>query len=379
MPTRVDTMIVFREADPSTGGLGIDVTDVARGMVARGRRVEVISMHPHGAPEPDLGPGVVVHALESWLRARPGVAFGLTAGAGRMVRRRSPRVLHLYSCLPVHMHWSAATAAWRSGVPIVWTPMLHPSRRELWQGRGLAGRAMSIWDMVAPRAARLADAVCVATMAEAEMFARLGARRVRLVPPAVHPVVPVSDHEAAAFRSRLGLGDAPLVLCVAGRPDHRKGLDYAAAVIAALRARIPGAVLGAVGLPDHVSLAGTDGVRALGRLSASDLRRAYRAADAVFVPSRYEAFSRVVIEAWQAERPVVVTDRVALSEEVSRAGGEVVAFGEVGQAVGALEHYLRDPADAARTGSAGAELVSDRFLVGPVLDQLDALYSEVAR
>ena len=28
MPTRVDTMIVFREADPSTGGLGIDVTDV---------------------------------------------------------------------------------------------------------------------------------------------------------------------------------------------------------------------------------------------------------------------------------------------------------------------------------------------------------------
>lgn len=379
MPPRVDTMIVFREADPSTGGLGIDVTDVARGMVARGRRVEVISMHPHGAREPDLGPGVVLHALESWLRARPGVAYGLTSGAGRIVRRRSPRVLHLYSCLPVQMHWSAATAAWRSCVPIVWTPMLHPSRRELWQGRGLAGRAMTIWDMFAPRAARLADAVCVATMAEAEMFGQLGARRVRLVPPAVHPAAPVSDHEAAVFRSRLGLGDVPLVLCVAGRPDHRKGLDYAAAVITALRARIPGAVLGAVGLPDHVPLAGTDGVRPLGRLSAPDLRRAYRAADAVFVPSRYEAFSRVVIEAWQAERPVVVTDRVALAEEVSRAGGSVVAFGEVGQAVGALERYLRDPADAARTGSEGAELVSGRFLVGPVLDQLEALYSEVAR
>jgi glycosyltransferase involved in cell wall biosynthesis len=372
-------MIVFREADPTTGGLGIDVSDVARGMVARGRRVEVMSMHPRGAAKPDLGPGVVVHGLEPWLRARPGVAFGLAPGAGPMVRRRRPRVLHLYSCLPVHMHWAAAAAAWRSGVPVVWTPMIHPGRRELWRTRGLAGRAMSIWDLVAPRAARLSDAVCAATSAEAEMFRRLGARRVRLVPPAVHPVAPASDREAAAFRARFGLDDAPLVLCVAGRPDHRKGLDYAAAVLASLRTRIPRAVLGAVGLVDDVPLAGIDGVRALGRLSETDLRRAYRAADVVFVPSRYEAFSRVVIEAWQAERPVVVTDRVALAEEVRRGGGAVVAFGQISQAVAALEHYLCDYAEAARAGAEGAELVCRRFLVGPVLDELEALYAEVAR
>ena len=373
-----DLLLVFREADPRTGGLGIDVADVARGMAARGHAVEVLTMRVPGADAPNLGPEVAVRALEPWLRRRPGVAFGLARGAGA-VARRGRRIVHLYSCLPVHLHWAAAAAARRAGRPLVWTPMLHPGRRALWREHGLAGRAMAAWDAMAVRAAPRVDAVCAATRAEAELFRALGAPRVALVPSGVHAVPPTPDEEARGLRARLGLSGAPLVLCVAGRPDRRKGLDFAARTLAALHRRVPGAVLGVVGLPADTPLARMPGVMALGRLSLADLRAAYRAADAVLVPSRYEAFSRVVIEAWQQERPVVVTDRVGLAEAVRGGGGAVVPWGDAGAAAEALAAYLTDPARATRDGAQGAQLVAERYLVSHSLDRLEALYAEVAR
>ncbi len=373
-----DIMLVFREADPATGGLGIDVSDVARGMAARGWRVDVLTMRSADRAVLDLGPGVTVHALEPWLASRPGVAFGLSGGAPRVVRCRSPRVLHLYSCLPVHMHWAAATAARRARVPLVWTPMLHPARRTLWRSHGLTGRAMAAWDATAPRAARLSAAVCVATNAEAALFRRMGAPRVALVPPAVDDAPRVPDDEADAFRARLGIGSAPLVLCVAGRPDARKGLDFAAEAITTLREHVPEAVLGTVGLPHDVPLAAVDGVRSLGRLSLGDLRRAYRASDAVLVPSRYEAFSRIVVETWQQARPVVVTDGVALAEEVRHGGGAVVPFGDAQSAALAIAHYVRNPLDATAAGAHGARVVAGRYTLDRVLDRLESVYREVS-
>jgi glycosyltransferase involved in cell wall biosynthesis len=194
------------------------------------------------------------------------------------------------------------------------------------------------------------------------------------------PATPrVDDAEARGLRARLGLGDGPLVLCVAGRPDHRKGLDYAAEAIAALRRRRPDAQLGMVGLPGDVPLAAAEGVRSLGRLSLADLQRAYRAADVVLVPSRYEAFSRVVVEGWQQERPVVVTDGVALAEEVRHGGGAVVPFGDAEAAARSLARYLDDPARAASDGAYGAQLVRERYEIPRVLESLAPLWAEVAR
>jgi glycosyltransferase involved in cell wall biosynthesis len=375
----VDLLLVFREADPSTGGLGIDISDVARGMSARGHHVEVLTMSSGGDRPPDLGADVTVHTLRSWLPARPGVAFGLTAATSRVLRSRTPRLVHVYSCLPVQMHWSAMACALRRGVPIVWTPMLHPARQELWRTHGLAGRAMRAWDASAPRAARLTDAVCCATRAEAELFIRAGAPRVELVPPAVAGAPRVTDEQAEQFRLRLGLAGVPLVVSVIGRADRRKGLDFALATLAQLRRRVPGAVLAIVGLEHHPALEQAEGVVPLGRVSLSELRQAYRAADAVLVPSRYEAFSRVVLEAWEQARPVVVTRGVALADEVRRGGGAVVTFGDAGAAAAAIEGYLDGRPAAMAAGEFGARLVEDEYLLDAVLDRLETVYSEVSR
>lgn len=379
--SRLHAILAFREADPATGGLGIEIANLANGLAARGHRITVATMRGSGrGPQGAVGgydDAVEVVELDPWVGGRRGVAFGLAGGMAALVRARPRALVHVYSCLPVYAHAAAMAAARAARRPLVWTPMLHPSRAASWRGQGLAGRAMAAFDALAPHVARAVDLVAAATDDEAAAFRRLGARRVEMLPPAVPAAGVVPAGEAAALRSRLGIGDGPMVLCVAGRADRRKGLGMAARAIAELRRDRPGATLAVLGLPGAAGEIG-DGVRALGRLSRADLARAYRAADAVLVPSTYEAFSRVVAEAWQQETAVAVTDGVALAPVVRSVGGHVVASGDAQAAARALEALLADPAAAAAQGRAGRRIVQERYLVGHVVERAEQLYGELA-
>jgi glycogen(starch) synthase len=225
----------------------------------------------------------------------------------------------------------------------------------------------------APRAARLADAIAAATEEEASWFSRLGARLVRVLPPGVEPVEPASARAAAAFRASHGLGDHPVILTVAARGEWRKGTDFALRTFERLEPLIPAARLVIVG-PAPEDLPG--GAIASGRLTDDELRTAYAAADVVFVPSRYEAFSRVVIEAWQQETPVVVTDGVGLRRVVESLDNPVVAFGDADAAADRIARLLEDPGLSAKLGRLGAEEVQRHYLLPEILDETVRLYEE---
>lgn len=246
----------------------------------------------------------------------------------------------------------------------------------MWQGGGLR-RAMLAFDRVAPLAARFVDVVAVNTEAEGEYFERLGARRVEVLPPAVDDAPVLGAEAAVAFRARFGLADAPLVLAVAVRDERRKGLSFGFAAFRRLRGVLPEARLLVVGI-DASGEPAPEGVVFGGRVGDAELVAAMRAADVLFVPSLYEAFSRIVIESWQQATPVVVTDGVALAPTVAAAGGgAVVPFGDVPAAAAALHAVLAGREGARRQGEAGRRLVEERFLVSGMLDRMEALYEEL--
>ena len=120
-----------------------------------------------------------------------------------------------------------------------------------------------------------------------------------------------------------------------------------------------------------------DGVLMLGRVDDATLARANRAADVVFVPSLFEAFSRVVIEAWQQSTPVVVSDGVALAPVVRRLGGAVVAYGDAQAAASELENTLREPDRAKRQGLAGQQLVRREYVVDVLVDRVVTVYRTI--
>jgi glycosyltransferase involved in cell wall biosynthesis len=328
-----------------------------------------------------LRPGGITTSLrhlQRGLRAR-GVDVAVAGDLAQVRRVRGGDVLfHVYSSTPSATTFGSMALARERHRPLVWTPVFHPSRPGSWAGYGPL-RAMEIFDWIAPRAARLADGVIAATAAEAELFRRLGARRVEIIAPAVEKTTGRLNGSArASVRASFGLRDQPTVLVVARSVNaRRKGLPFAGAAFRELRRRVPGAQLLLLGHEPGDELAREAGAVATGWCGPGRAAAAYDAADVLLVASIYEQFSRAVIEAWSHELPVAVTDRVGLAPLVRDRAGKVVAFGDVAAMAGALEVFLTNARLARDYGIAGRALVEQRFLQADHLDRVLAVYHAV--
>ena len=87
----------------------------------------------------------------------------------------------------------------------------------------------------------------------------------------------------------------------------------------------------------------------------------------------------MVIEAWQQETAVVVSDGVALAPVVATTGGTVVPYGDAVSAAQALAERLGDVEGTAAAGRAGRQLVEARFELSGLLDDVEELYSDLTR
>ena len=359
-----------------TGGLSIDVANLACGLDERGWEVTIAGAATDDPALSNLG-SVRIEPLRDLPLGKVTSSFALRTGIDRVLRDRPHAVVHVFGCMPSYLAAAAFGAALRRRRPLVWTPMFHPLRERVWKER-LQLRPMRAFDAIAPLAGRLADAVGAATDAEARVFRRAGSSRVSMLPPVVLPAPVQSIAVADEFRRMSGIGSAPLVVLVASRDERRKGLDFARETFERLEMIRPDARIAVVGLESLRRSLPTNAV-SLGRVDDQTLTAAYRAADVVFVPSLFEAFSRVVIEAWQQETAVVVSDGVALAPVVTSTGGAVVRFGDATGAARALSEFLGDVAGTAAVGRAGRQLVEARFELGGLLDDVEELYGDLTR
>jgi glycosyltransferase involved in cell wall biosynthesis len=367
-------IVIVPGGNGGTGGLLIDIRNLANGLTARGHEVVVAAVD---ATDPALCTleGSTVVSLRRRGPASLAATFGLYTGIRRVLRERPGAIVHVFASMPSYVTFAALVAARLGGHRVVWTPMFHPLRARVWRRRVLFW-PMLLFDALLPHAARLADAIGAATEAEAAVFAR-HAKHVELLPPVVEPAALLPELDASSFREVTGVGSAPLIVVVASRDEPRKGLDFAWEAFECLKCDLPTARLLIIGLAE-APRGLPAGSESLGRVDDGTLTCALRAADVVFVPSLFEAFSRVVIEAWQQETPVVVSDGVALAPVVRRAGGKPVPYGDPEAAAEELGRLLRDRGTAGAAGRAGARLVQQRFLLDLLLEKAEQLYKKLS-
>ncbi len=173
---------------------------------------------------------------------------------------------------------------------------------------------------------------------EGEIRALGVATPVTVVPNGTEPPPP---HDAAALRSELGIGGAPLAVFT-GRLDvaHKRIDDVVAGLV-----RAPAWHLAVVG-PDFrggrrllarqaASLAVDDRVHFTGPRRDSALYGALAAADAFVLPSRWEGFPMTLLEAASVGTPALVSAAVEARTGVAAAGAGLVAAGDWGAALGA--------------------------------------------
>lgn len=342
--TRMKIALIIEHFDAGRGGAERFAVWLARQLAARGHEVHVVchdakrrihrlraahqgsshdaerSEHSHGQPEPILPEGVHVHRLRG-LKLNTGVGFRLFGRRARLwCKRHRPDVAHSITVAwpgdlyhpqagvyeGVQAQAIAARDSQREMTLKKWLLRLSSKQRTL---LALERRA------VQPHAQGGAWKIFSLSAMMSEEFARYygmdESRLIRLDNPRMEELPELSGvaEARARFRGHYGLGPADRVAAFVGHDFRRKGLRWAIEAIARSRS---GWKLLVVGLGkcreyiEHAERLGLgDRVKFVG--PTRDMDQVYAAADALLLPTFYDSFGFVGIEALSYGLPVVST------------------------------------------------------------------------
>ena len=312
------------------GGLGRHVHALAEAAAAAGAEVTVLTRHAAGLPYDEVVGGVrVVRVPEdpallsftddllAWAMA---LNHALTRAGLAVCADGAPDVVHAHDWLVAH---AATTLKHHLRVPLVAT--LHATeagRHQGWLPGPLNRSIHSVEWWLTYEARRVVT--CSAYMRwEVTRLFDLPPEKVDVLPNGVDPArwQPAPDRVAAA-RERWAAG-GPL-LAYAGRLVHEKGVQDLLAALPRLRRRHPGLRLVLAGTgPAEPELRERARALRLGRavtfagfVPDAELPALLAAADCAVVPSRYEPFGLVALEAAAAGTPAVVSAVGGLAEIV---------------------------------------------------------------
>lgn len=356
---------VVQRFHPDVGGAETHVRALAEHQAKRGHDVTVATSLPAGAAADERMDGYRVrrfaarhhrgdYLLPPWLPMD---------GLASFLADERPDVLHAHSYRFATLE-AAADASRRTGAPLVVTAHgFYPPENPLvalarWRYDHARGRG----------ALQQAKRVVAVTTHEVAHYAALGvdAARVEVVPNGIERDA-LEPGDGAAFRKRHGL-EGPLVVFLA-RLAHDKGLLDLVRAGRHVDATI--AVCGRdAGAKAKAAREAPANVRFLGPVESP--RDAYAAADVFCLPSHYEAFGLVLLEAMAQARPVVATTAGGMPEVVDGAG-VLVPPRDPRALAAALSSLLGDEARRTALGAAGRAR-AEAHLWEDVVRQLEGTY-----
>lgn len=352
-------------------GQGRVMLELARAVLERGHRVTVYAhrlddelagrvrfRRVWSAPGPQLVDDLVF--LGAATRAVRRASHDVVCAVGPMVLPSSPFVLNLQFS---HRGWRRT-----------WTMDTRP---------GLYHRVHArVLEALESLCGRRADRVIASTADLGREVVADGVEKVVVVPNGIdlHEFSPSSDVERSRARRRLGLEDDAFVVgFLGGWSTPRKGLDPLLRAVALGRTderlllasggprRRLDARLESLGIRDRVVVAGFERPQAV-----------FPAVDVVAVPSLYEPFSLVALEAVASGVPLVVAERAGAAPLLRDAALVVGDPSDPTELRGALDTVRADPDVRGRMATAGRRAVEG--LAWPVLfDAAAAVLEDVAR
>lgn len=332
-------LVTLRFAAP--GGVETTVAALARGFRQAGEEVTVYAsdLYDEGRWErrtefPPEVEGVPVRWFPVHRKLVPGVTMPLFVGLIDALGKDRPDLIHAHSHRYGHVLESAIAAHGRR-IPFVVSPHYHPADRGEPAHKRLLLRGQDF--LFGSTVYREARALIVETALESRALQEFApARKLHVVPPGID--LPGWSDPAldAGVPSPASLPDRYFLF--AGRIAPNKGLEHLFAAAAQLPAdaRLPIVLMGKDWgeRPRLEELARKLGIESrliwLGHVSEPGIyRRVFRRAVGLVLPSEYEAFGLVLLEAMAAGIPIVAT-AVGGVPEVLEGGrsGELVPYGD---------------------------------------------------
>jgi glycosyltransferase involved in cell wall biosynthesis len=95
------------------------------------------------------------------------------------------------------------------------------------------------------------------------------------------------------------------------------------------------------------------------------------------LPSRYETFPNVVLEAYACSKPVIASDVEAMQDIVLHGEtGLLFQAGNIRELASAIAYILAHPEEAERMGRNARKLVEEKFSINRIVTQLEKLYEK---
>jgi glycosyltransferase involved in cell wall biosynthesis len=374
---------------PAIGGIESLVRTIAHEMIRQGHQVTVIAIsdqqhpvsfaqygfaaaNPHSYQDGDVSVRILgatpwqrVVTLPIGIRYLPYVrrrAFGALAELSLPAFVRAHlRTLELAARESDAVHCFGAQylgaaglrAARRGGKPFLITPFCHPGH---WGD-----------DPMNVATYRHADAVLALHDADAETYLGLGVARDRIGLMPV-PLAPLSKVDSQPAKTRFVL--------FLGRVNNYKGIDRLFAAWPQVHAQT-GTELVVAG-PAEEPVAPPRGARYVGVVTEEEKARLLSTADVLVLPSTGEILPNVVLEAWAAGVPVVVSDVPTLAAFVHHEVDGLVTSVQSKPLASALIRILEDGELRTRLGESGRKRVATTHSPERVAGDLLERYRELS-
>lgn len=295
----------------------------------------------------------------------------------RLFRQIKPDVVHTHL---LHADLYGIPAARLASVPVVITsrhndnafrrqPVLRQVNRILWR---MADAGIAISDSIARFAVEVEGAK---------------AEKVHTIPYGLPytPIPPAEVQEARdTMRENLGFGRNTLLVGMICRLVEQKGVIYGLRAFSRIAAQLPSAYLIIAGdgpqrrsLEAEMLLLGLQGrVRFLGW--RDDVPQIMAALDVLLVPSLWEGFGLVMLEAMAQAVPVIASGVSAIPEIVVHGEtGLLTPPRDVDELAVSLAALLGDHALRRHMGMMAQERLEEHFSAGRMIDQTAALYRQL--
>ncbi len=381
MVRRVRVLMLVWEFPPrSVGGVAAHVDGLGQALAAAGNEVVLLTLaHPEARDDELHGAVRVLRARTDlpWLPDEAMVAQVASANhhlvqlAARLGSWR-PHVVHAHDW---QVAWAADTLATLYDAKLVAT--FHSTERGQHAGRVPPGRPTAINAVESWLAHAASDVLANSRFMVREVVGgfELPAERTHLIPNGIDPTWWAAG-EPAGRRDQL--------VFTWGRVQYEKGFQVLARAMRLLRSRVPGieCIIGGRGsyLPELQSQIDLEGVSDLvhltGFLPDEQLRATVHRAGCVAIPSLYEPFGVVALEALAGGAPLVVARTGGLAELIEGTGAGLLF--EPGNAEGlasCIEQILGDDALGAEMRKHGAELLADRYSWNAIAGATASVYA----
>ena len=242
-------------------------------------------------------------------------------------------IIKVYSMLPSFFVILPIIISKLRKIPLVLYPQYHPLRSSLYKKKEQKILGLFFDRVVSKFLLKFSDCIIALSRQEAKYYTKMGLKNVHLVYEGISLPSRNSENNMNDFSHKYGLTQTDKVVLLVGRIEERKGFHLIINILPSLLKKYPDIKLMIVGEDFGYKRYCVNLIRSIncfehviftGRISSEELSCAYERSDIVVIPSLFEAYGRVVVEAWSYQKPVIVSRMVPLHTVVNDIDGGLV-------------------------------------------------------